>query len=116
MNAYRYIKTEYLDMVSGGDKGVISELVALFSDQVVEFHKQMEEYLEEHSYKKLRMIAHKAKSSVAIVGMEALSEKLKRLELKSDEGNAREAREIVDYFGTETTEAIEELKRYIDSL
>ncbi len=36
---YKYINTEYLEMVAGGDVALLKELIGLFRDQVAEFNQ-----------------------------------------------------------------------------
>ena len=70
---YKFINTEYLDSVSGGDSEIIKELVILFKDQSFEIYIEMKKLLAEKNYKSLGLLAHKAKSSVAIMGMNDLA-------------------------------------------
>jgi HPt (histidine-containing phosphotransfer) domain-containing protein len=56
------------------------------------------------------MLAHKAKSSVAIMGMSDLATILKTLELQAKEGKELEKyQSYIDRFRTDTAEAIKEL-------
>jgi HPt (histidine-containing phosphotransfer) domain-containing protein len=80
---YKFIKTDYLDMVAGGDSGLVKELVDIFTSQVAEIHSEMISLLEQKNYRELGLLAHKAKSSVAIMGMDDLAEMLKTFELKA---------------------------------
>jgi HPt (histidine-containing phosphotransfer) domain-containing protein len=83
---FKFIKTDYLDMVAGGDNSLVKELIDIFSSQVEEFNSQMLTLLDRKDYKELGLLAHKAKSSVAIMGMEELTEMLKTLEIKAKNG------------------------------
>ena len=38
---YKFINTEYLDSVSGGDPEIISEIVIIFKDQCIEIYNEM---------------------------------------------------------------------------
>jgi HPt (histidine-containing phosphotransfer) domain-containing protein len=114
---YKFINVEYIESVSGGDVETIRELVAMFSDQVVEFSLEMKALLEKGDYQNLGLLAHKAKSSVAIMGMEELALMLKKLELEAkeniDKGN------FINYvarFESETKEAVAELGEYLSKL
>ena len=44
---YKFINTEYLDSVSGGDIETVREIVEMFRGQVVEFHDEMKSFLEQ---------------------------------------------------------------------
>jgi HPt (histidine-containing phosphotransfer) domain-containing protein len=107
---YKFINTEYLDSISGGDSEMIREIIIMFKDQVVELHNEMKSFLEQKNYYSLGLLAHKAKSSVAIMGMSDLAAMLKDLELKAKEGKEPEKyQSYIDKFRTDTSEAVKEL-------
>ena len=107
---YKFINMEYLDSVAGGDIGIITEIANLFKEQSVEIHKEMVSLLAEKDYTSLGLLAHKAKSSVAILGMSEMAQLLKTFELQ-----AKEAKEIhlyesyIEKFKNDTKEAVKEL-------
>jgi HPt (histidine-containing phosphotransfer) domain-containing protein len=70
----------YLENMSGGDKELIKEMVEIFKEQVPEFVTEMNLCLEKKDWKSLASIAHKAKSSIAIIGLKDLTEELKVFE------------------------------------
>jgi HPt (histidine-containing phosphotransfer) domain-containing protein len=114
---YKYIKTDYLEMVSGGDTGLVRELITLFGEQVSEILSEMRMNLSEKNYTALGLLAHKAKSSVAIMGMDDLAEVLKIFEQQAKEG--RDPDEFESYiarFGEDTMAAIAELDTLISNL
>ena len=101
---------DYLDSVSGGDSGIIEELTTIFKEQSVEIYNEMRSFLEAKNYKSLGLLAHKAKSSVAIMGMNELADMLKTFELQAREGNEPQLYEsYVERFKNETQEGIKEL-------
>ncbi len=107
---YKFIKTDYLDMVAGGDAGLIKELVDIFSSQVGEFHQEMVSLLVQKNYTELGLLAHKAKSSVAIMGMDELAEMLKTFELKARAGEDPELYpDFISKFENDTKCALAEL-------
>jgi HPt (histidine-containing phosphotransfer) domain-containing protein len=107
---YRFINTEYLDSVGGNDNDVICEIVNMFREQVVEMHNEMVKLLTEKNYYTLGLLAHKAKSSVAIMGMADLAAMLKTFELQAKEGLEPEKYEsYVARFKKDTDEAVREL-------
>ena len=114
---YKFINTEYLETVSGGDKEIIRELVGLFRDQVAETVNEMySSHSKDDSYA-LAMLAHKAKSSVAIIGMSDLAIMLKTFELEGKEGKNKEKyKSYIERFEKETGQAVEELESYINNL
>jgi HPt (histidine-containing phosphotransfer) domain-containing protein len=113
---YRFISTEYLDSVSGGDSETIREIVIMFSEQVVEIYNEMRTLLSEKKYAALGLLAHKAKSSVAIMGMKDLAAMLKTLEIQAKEAKETEKYEsYVTRFGNDTCEAVKELEDLINN-
>jgi HPt (histidine-containing phosphotransfer) domain-containing protein len=113
---YRFINTEYLDSVSGGDNETIREIVGMFREQVVEFYNEMKNLLAEKNYTNLGMLAHKAKSSVAIMGMSELAALLKTFELQAKEEKETEKYEsYVERFRNDTGEAVKELDELLNN-
>ncbi|MGD0340848.1 MAG: Hpt domain-containing protein [Bacteroidales bacterium] len=107
---YKFINTEYLDSVSGGDNEMIREIVNMFREQVVEFHNEMISLLDQKNYLSLGLLAHKAKSSVAIMGMSDLATMLKTFELQAKEGKEIGKYQSYIYrFRKDTAEAVKEL-------
>ena len=107
---YKFINTEYLDSVAGGDNETIREIVNMFKGQVIEFHNEMKSFLVQKDYQSRGMLAHKAKSSVAIMGMNDLATMLKTFELQAKEGKEPEQYQAyIDRFRDDTAEAVKEL-------
>jgi HPt (histidine-containing phosphotransfer) domain-containing protein len=100
----------YLRDMSGGNTELVLEMINIFKDQVVEFGREMDQHLEKKEYELLGKLAHKAKSSVSIMGLQDLAKELKNLE-----NMAREGRKVQSYpgiiarFKKVTSEAVEEL-------
>ncbi len=113
---YKFINMEYLDSVAGGDTGIITELVTLFKEQSLEISKEMKSLLAEKDYASLGLLAHKAKSSVAIMGMAEMAQMLKTFELQ-----AKEAKDVhlyesyIEKFKKDTTEAVKELEDLVSN-
>jgi HPt (histidine-containing phosphotransfer) domain-containing protein len=107
---YKFINMEYLDSVSGGDPSIIDEIVVMFKDQSVEIYNEMKAHLAKQNYTALGLLAHKAKSSVAIMGMDDLAQMLKTFELQAREGKEPQLYEhYLERFKSETDAAIVEL-------
>ena len=103
----------YLQTMSGGDKILIHEMIDIFIDQIKEIEEGMKVNLEERNYDFLGKLAHKAKSSVAIMGMNSLAKKLKELELLTVKSHKSDKYpDYIKLFSTETKEAIIELREY----
>jgi HPt (histidine-containing phosphotransfer) domain-containing protein len=113
---YRLINSEYLDSVSAGDNEIIIEIVGIFREQVSEIYDEMIALLTEKNYHSLGLLAHKAKSSVAIMGMKDLALMLKTFELQAKEGKSPdEYNNYISKFRTDTQEALIELDDLINS-
>jgi len=113
---YKYIKVEYLESVSGGDNDIIVEIVALFREQAGEFYNEMRTLLAAKDYYNLGLLAHKAKSSAAIMGMNDLVVMLKTFELNAREGIEPEKYEsYIEKFKNDTGEALKELDNLINN-
>ena len=112
---YKYIKTDYLEMVAGGDGELLKELITMFRDQVAEFSKEMKKLLQEKNYYDLGLLAHKAKSSVSIMGMDGLANLLKTFELQAKAGsNTHRYQSYVEMFENDTRAALAELETLIE--
>jgi HPt (histidine-containing phosphotransfer) domain-containing protein len=113
---YRFINPEYLDSVSGGDNEMIREIVNMFREQVVEMYNEMKSLLDDKNFYTLGRLAHKAKSSVAIMGMNELAGMLKTFELEAIEGKETEKYEsYITRFRYETGEAVNELDDLVNN-
>jgi len=103
----------YLKSMTDGDKGLISELIGIFSTQVEEYGIQMQLFHGEKNWKELSKLAHKAKSSVAIMGMKNLAEEMKQLEiLASKEEETDKYLSYIDHFTNQCQQAVLELQEY----
>lgn len=113
---YKFINTEYLDSVSGGDREIICDIVNIFKEQSVEISNEMKSLLETKNYKNLGLLAHKAKSSVLIMGMNDLASMLKTFELQArDEENIGLYESYITRFREETVSAIAELEDFANN-
>lgn len=111
------VNVTYLEEVCGGSKEVIREMVDIFLEQIPEFYSEMKTLLDNKQYYDLGLLAHKAKSSVAIMGMDKLALRLKELELIAKAGDKTVKYNIyVEEFYSETEKAVEELNSYINNM
>lgn len=103
--------------MSGGNQALILEMIDIFKNQVVEFADGMEQHFLDKEYEKLGKLAHKAKSSISIMGLTELASQLKSLELMACAGNDVEKYPaIIEKFKIETTEAVSELDEVTKNL
>jgi HPt (histidine-containing phosphotransfer) domain-containing protein len=104
------IDLSYLREMAGGNKELVLEMIDIFKEQVVEFGENMDHLLAGRQYEQLGKLAHKAKSSVAIMGLEELAGRLKDLETAARDGKQIGSyATIIAFFKQETAEAVQEL-------
>lgn len=114
---YKFINTEYLESVSGGDSEIIREIVNIFREQIFEISLEMRSLFAEKKYTSLGQLAHKAKSSVAIMGMNDLAAMLKIFELETLNSEFTEKYEsYITRFSEETKAAVIELDDMVSNL
>ena len=108
---------KYLQDITEGDSESIREIINLFIEQVPEFIGNLKKHLAEENYIALGNEAHKAKSSVMIMGMESLGRDLKILQLATISKTGMETyQQHVTRFETECLIAVEELKQALIKL
>lgn len=101
----------YLKTMSGGDPAFIREMIDLFREQIEEYKLEMPELLRKKEYSSLSKMAHKAKSSVAVMGMTQVSDLLKELEvLAGEEKEVERYESMIEEFLSQSELAIEELE------
>ena len=83
---FTYADLSYLESMSMGSQEMVIEMIQIFLDQIPEFTQGFNELLENEDFNALGALAHKAKSSVSVMGMTNLAEVLKDLELKAKAG------------------------------
>jgi HPt (histidine-containing phosphotransfer) domain-containing protein len=102
----------YLKTMSGGDPVFIREMIALFREQIEEYKSEMPALVQNEEYSSLSKMAHKAKSSVAVMGMNQVAELLKELEiLAGEEKEVERFESMVKEFLSQSQLAIEELEK-----
>ncbi len=107
----------YLKEMSGGNKDLVREMITIFINQVEEFTHDMENHLEKKEYEQLGKLAHKAKSSISIMGLDKLAKELKNLENLAKESKEPEKYPVIlSFFKDETQIAIKELNDVLKNL
>ena len=103
--------------MSDGDRNLILEMISLFITEVPVYLSLMNEYLNQGNWKSLGNLAHKAKASASIMGMNDLADNLKKLEQQTREGtNVDSYPDKVLYINQQFTLATEELKQIAKTL
>lgn len=102
----------YLKTMSGGDDKFISEMIDLFREQIGEYKELMPQLLRKKKYSDLSKLAHKAKSSVAVMGMNHVADLLKELEiLANEEKEVERYEQMVNEFLEQSQLALAELEQ-----
>ncbi len=114
---FKFINVDYIEEVCDNASELIREMAEIFRDQVDEFGTELKELHDNKKYYELGLLAHKAKSSIAIMGMDDMAHKLKELELNAKEGIKPETYPaLIEEFSRQTEEAMKELDIYLESL
>lgn len=107
---------QYLESIAGGSREMMADMISIFKEQVGEFASEMRQLLNSESYHELGLLAHKAKSSVAIMGMDDLAGMLKKFELQAKASESPgDYNEYVREFEDQCHRAIEELDAFLES-
>jgi len=93
---YKLIDLSYLKEMSGDNKDIMHEMVDIFIEQNPEFTLGIATYFENKQWTNLGAIAHKAKSSVRIMGMSALGDCLEKIEHYSKGNQKIELQEKIE--------------------
>lgn len=80
---YTYVNLNYLNSIGQGDTKFQNDLISIFKEQMPKLNEQLKKALNEKDYQELSAVAHKAKSSVAMLGIEVLKQKMEQLEIKA---------------------------------
>jgi len=100
----------YLESLAGNDSSFIRDMIDIFIEQIEEYETGMADLLEKSDYKNLSKLAHKAKSSVSVMGMKPETELLQRLEIMAKTAErADEYEDMVATFLKKSRLAIHEL-------
>ena len=114
---YKFINPEHLDSVTGGDEKFKKELIDVFIQQLPTLLVGLEKALQQKDYKQLSAIAHKTKSSVALMGIESLRADMAELEQKAKTGEDFELyKSIVTNFLSASTDVLTEIENYKKNL
>lgn len=112
-----YTDLSYLKEITGGENEIVKEMIEMFLDQVQEFKDNMNAYLNAGNWIELGKEAHKAKSSVLIVGMEDLGKNLKKLQLLTEANKEIETYpDYVKMFEEQCDAAKVELQEELDKI
>ena len=109
-----FTSLNYIKSAAGNDQELINEFIQIFLKQIPEFIKDFQKEFKAEAYDKIAKLAHTAKSSVAMMGMNKLSEEVKNLELLAKEDqNKVEIEKLIRKFELEVLKGKEELENYL---
>lgn len=107
----RLIDLSVLEEMTDGSPELLLDMLDIFFLQVTTFNKEMEEAYSSGDFAKLGAIAHKAKSSVATMGITSIVQKMKEFELLAKSGEKSESYPaFLNLFKNTCEEAIKELQ------
>jgi HPt (histidine-containing phosphotransfer) domain-containing protein len=78
--AIKYTNLGYLNEISGGDNRLLIEMIEIFNTEVPGYLQRMDELAGIGDWDGLGKLAHKAKASASIMGMDEVAGDLKELE------------------------------------
>lgn len=108
---YKHINLEYLEDVSGGDPETKKQLIDVFFEQIDSIKVSLDNALTANDTDNLCKIAHLAKSTTKVMGVDDVSDKMRTLEEKLKTSPAdTDCKYYVQYFADHIDEALEELK------
>jgi len=87
----------YLNQVFQGNQQMINQIISLFIKQVPDYIHQMNDCVVKCQFDLLHPLAHKAKSSIAMLGLKSLENTVLEIEKLSKEGqNEKELSVLVE--------------------
>ncbi|MEI7829721.1 MAG: hypothetical protein WCI31_08120 [Prolixibacteraceae bacterium] len=106
-----YTNLNYLKNITEGNKEIIREMIEMFILQVPVFISNLNNLYQTGQYAALGKEAHKAKSSLQIMGMTDMEMEMKRFQLKTIEGIEMESYpDHIRNFENQCKVALEELR------
>lgn len=79
----------------GGNEQMINEIIVMFLEQAPMHFEEMQEAFQQQNLKFLGIVAHKAKSSVVMLGLDELASKLSKIERDTKEGRNTEGLNVL---------------------
>ena len=105
----------YIDSICDGDKEMMKEFSDIFIEQVPEFIEELDAAFLKKDAEGLCKTAHKAKSTVSIMGLTDLAEELGKFENETLEGVFSENyTEYINNFKKECLDTVKLLEAYFD--
>lgn len=107
----------YLNEVTNGDNETKKQLIAMFFSQMQQTSIDLQNALKDNDLNLLSKTAHTAKSSLKVMGINSIAEKMENLQNFAAKGeNQNQYKYLVDMFLQNITAAISELKEEMEKL
>ena len=107
----RYIKLNYLEELSGGDKTFEKQILQQFLQQTPEELNQLQQAVDSEAYDTIRQTAHNLKSTVGYMGLtEELHPYLTRMEQEATAGKTDAMNVDLDYVKATCSAALKEVE------
>jgi hypothetical protein len=91
-SGYKYVDISFIQNLTSGDIVVIKEIISLFRMEVPLYIADLKKSYDEKQWDNLAAVAHKAKSSFALMGIQEVVADLKSLEIQAKD------KQITDIF------------------
>lgn len=114
---YKYINLNYIENISDGDVKTKIQLIELFFTQVKDILQRFDNAIKQNDIQLISATAHLAKSSVKVMGISNIAEKMLELEttakqnIKSENYNS-----LIEYFKQNIPFALTELNNELNIL
>lgn len=108
------ISFKYFDEITFGDKNLMKEFIEIFEEQIPEFVNDFKEALANQDYIKIAAVAHKAKSTISVFGMQKWEEQLKDIQTKIHQNIIPENIDLLFLqFEKDAYETLQIFKKYV---
>ncbi|MFO7878979.1 MAG: Hpt domain-containing protein [Bacteroidota bacterium] len=112
----KYFSVALLNKRTGYDPEVMREMFEYFSDSYTEYFDVFQKAIEEEDWKRLSETAHRAKSSVAIMGMESIRQDFNELELLAEKGQETgHYKSRIDDLRKRVEMAVRQIQEYLET-
>jgi HPt (histidine-containing phosphotransfer) domain-containing protein len=112
-----YTDLNYLSTITEGNKQIMREMIEMFVVQVPEFIENLQNCYQTRQFDALGREAHKAKSSLQIMGMSDLVREMKIFQLKTMDGRDVESYPVhIRNFEIQCQGAVKELQDELNNL
>lgn len=110
-------RIDLLNKRTGYDPELLKEMFNIFKDSYPEYFELLFDRIKDENWKGVSEIAHRAKSSVAIMGMETLREEFSKIEALGMNGEPIEGcYSWIGQLKMKVELAVNQIQKYVDGL